>query len=694
MSLGRGPPARALLGALLLIGAAPHAGRAEAAPAEEPWAVVGRVVDETRRPAAGAEVAVCVGEREVYGKSATDGAFRIACDSPPPDQPYAAIRAAAGETVGTASVRVDPGLLPTADAHTLVLRPGAPFEVTVRGPLEPVRDARVFATVDWEGPMQDPWGPKDRPWAGWAFRATTDANGVARFPRVPPGDARVLAFADGPRRGETRVEVGESGGSGNVALEPARDVGVTVVDERRGLPIRGAFVGVERRKRAGASWQRGDALDSPLSSSPTDEVGYAVLRSLPIDEGFVLYAFGTGWVWPGVADTSAMLEPRLKVLTISVPAVERLTAVLGPDRPTQGTRVRLLPQGGGVEGWRRSHGIAAQEAVVDADRLALLGRYVEPFGAVAVLPDGRRANALFLPRSADPLAFVPPARLEVVLRDGADRPASRVAVRVFDRRGRNLDRVEVTDPEGHARFEGLLADDAEIVVMENVDFVEPQRWGRVRPRSLGHVDLRSRDARVAAVIPSKRDAVLRVSWEGRPGLPPRFALRVVQFGPGFVGSEPPDTTIDAERGEVRFSAYRPVSAMDALQVTLRSPVCAPSVAWLREETPGGRLVADLRCEPGGSLTLAADLPRDREWSPLLQIRENGEWKPVYDRVRDPLPDETRAARRVWKNLWAAEYRVLDELSGVATDVVPVAAGEAKTAHLDLQAVPRIVPASK
>jgi hypothetical protein len=693
-----------LLGALALFAASPAAPvpTARAAPAaSEPWTVVGRVVDEARRPVAGAEVAVCVGEREELGRSAADGTFRIACDSPPPDQPYAAVRATRGDDVGVTHVNVDPALLSTADAHTVVIRPGVPLVITVDGTSAPAVGAKVFAMVDCEGPVNDPWGP-ERPWAGWAFRATTDARGIARFERVPSGDAAVLAFAEGPRRGEARLDVGDSGATGTVVLEEARDVTVTVLSERGGRPILGAFVGVERRRRVGGWWARGDALDSPLSALATGETGTTVLRSLPIDEGFVLYSFGTGWVWPYTADTSVMLEPRTRTMKIQVPSVDRLTAHLGGESPpAAGTPVRLRPLGGGLEGWRRSHGIPVAEAVVADGRLALVGRHVHPFKAVAELPDGRRAvvwtrsstanphffgRPEFLDVRPEPLLFTHAARLELRLRDEEGRPASGVAVRTYDvRGGRWDDVVAVTDTEGTAVFNGLMHDEVAVGATQNVDFVEPQQWA-IGDLQLGQVDLRSRDVRMEAMVPSRSTAILRVRTDGRPGLPPHFALRVRQFNPGVVGFEPPDAVVDPHRGEIRFTASPTRTDRRALYVVLRSPGYAPADAWMREESPGGPLVGDMVCERGGTLVAVADPARDREWAPTLQVREDGEWALVHRLARDPLVDEIRSARRVWKNLWAAEYRVVDALTGIASESVNIdpMSGPA-VVHLDLRA---------
>ena len=677
---------RALLGALSLLAAAPRAAHAEPA-GGQPWAVVGRVVDELRLPVPGADVVVCVGEREAFGRTGEDGRFRVPCNAPPLDQDYAALRATRDDRVGLASFGVDPVQLPVVDVRTIVIRPGVPLDVRVAGLLGPAAGARVFAMVDWEGELPDPWAPRTERWAGWAFRGVTDARGVLRFPSVPPGEARVLAFADGPRRGEAGVEVGEAGGEAVVMLEAARSVSVTVVDQRRGDPVVGVGVGIERTSVDGLGHRtRGDAWDSPLSSLPTDDTGTTVLPPLPIDRAFALYAFGPGWVWPDSASLEATLEPRERALRIGVPALGRFTAILGEPRLPEGTRVRLLPFSRGIEGWRKLRGLPANSATVVGDRLVLLARA----GGVATaeLADGRRAHAWFHPNSVQPVRFVPPARLEVRVRDERGRPAPQMGVTVLESNGRQArNHGAVTDAEGRAVFEGLVDEETQVLLTPNADFIETLRlWiGSIRS---GPVDLRSGNAHVEMTVPARRHAIVRVRFDGRPGLPPRFSFRVCQWGPGFTGYEPPDAVVDTERGEIRFTATWPKPSTsprylgDGLLATLRSPRTAPCWVWLREETPGGTLIGDLDCERAGALAVVADRARDLEWNPILQTRFGGEWGNALR--RGPLEDESVRGRRTWKDLAPGEYRVHDASSGILSEVVRVRAGAEVTAHLDLR----------
>src|SRR5262245_34464410 len=101
--------ARPLCGALLLLAgfvAAPvSVSRADPADSR-PWVVVGRVVNEMRRPVAGADVALCLGAEEVAGLSDSKGDFRLEYDAPPLDVAFATIRARSGSQVATTRLGV------------------------------------------------------------------------------------------------------------------------------------------------------------------------------------------------------------------------------------------------------------------------------------------------------------------------------------------------------------------------------------------------------------------------------------------------------------------------------------------------------------------------------------------------------------------------------------------------------------
>ena len=147
MRKGPGRFPLALLGALLLIGSAPGASRAEEPAPERPWAVVGRVVDDLRRPVANAQVALCAGADEVRGRSDAHGDFRLAYDAPPLDLAYATVRARSGDLVASTQLWVDSYAHPLADAGAIVLHPGTTLRVLVEGLLGPAPGAWVYASV-------------------------------------------------------------------------------------------------------------------------------------------------------------------------------------------------------------------------------------------------------------------------------------------------------------------------------------------------------------------------------------------------------------------------------------------------------------------------------------------------------------------------------------------------------------------
>jgi hypothetical protein len=195
-------------------------------------------------------------------------------------------------------------------------------------------------------------------------------------------------------------------------------------------------------------------------------------------------------------------------------------------------------------------------------------------------------------------------------------------------------------------------------------------------KPLATVDLREGDMRVDVVMPERFEAMLAVTLDGRPGLPPAYRVGSPN---GFwkVESE------DPERGEVRVSSLAgaqesKVEAWFGAETFLSVKVDVPVV---RGAAPPVVPVALVR---GAHLRL--DVKRAEKQRFALRIQRQGD-----DGKFTNLEAQYRAVDRVngpsglfdFAPLEAGTWRVQDEVTRIATEPVLLATGEERTATLDL-----------
>jgi hypothetical protein len=607
--------------------------------------------------------------------------------------------------VGVRALRPAPRTHPEVDVGSIVLEPGSRLVVRVRDANGGAASARVFACVQPRGVPPSFFGPRDVPWSGWPFEATTDARGVAVFDPIARGDLRLLATAPGPLRGEARGRVGGDRAEASVVLERGRDVEVTVLSEGDETPLAGLAVAVYTAV-GGDDPQRAypaDPLDDPVPSKVTDAHGRTVLPNLPLHRLLFLHALAARWAWPEAGDSKCPLPAGVQELTIRVPRPTRTEwpIDLGErDPPPDGWVVALAPAPEDLGfGWRSGVlDFPASDGRIDGGNLVIEGRFRSRTRGTARLPDGRMGR--ITPPSpgnfARPVRFVRPRALDVVVREEGGRRAAGVGVAVRDSMGRTTRR---TGDDGVARFSDLLSDSVDVSLTANADLIDREnRWG-VFHAVAAHVDLRGGTGRIELSVPDARTASLFVTVDGRPGFPPGFSLRVMELPEALDGVEPADARYDAMRGEVRFTVRPPVQAPASrvawglqtpydlgtrIHAVVRAPGFSPAGASFARRESDGALAArvDVRSAPG-SVRLAVRRPVDGRVHARIQKWVESAWESVHS-------DPSLLDPALHEGLVPGTYRVIDALSGIVGTRREVSGGGPVTLDLDVSKTAEII----
>lgn len=227
------------------------------------------VVDAAGQPVEGAELLAGPGADDLGVVARTDGGGRTLLEV----TPELHVLCARAEGWAPSPVYDVPPLERASDGLVLQLPVrGAALAVEVRDPSgAPLWGARVFAGRDEEVDYRLPDGAVARTAPGFAAR--TDADGIARFPSLPPGWLRVrvqheayagaMAFATLDPGGESRLEI---------RLEPGLTVTGRVCDER-GAPVAGAMVRGDSATRSATSAADGSFRLGPVGAGKLVAVG-------------------------------------------------------------------------------------------------------------------------------------------------------------------------------------------------------------------------------------------------------------------------------------------------------------------------------------------------------------------------------------------------------------------------------------
>lgn len=520
------------------------------APASVPGTtkVRGRVVDERGESVDGARVVVLSRSRPESEAVASgpDGRFEIGVVEPKTGEfvtdPIVLRVTTAGGRIGWQPVlwgQRDGDPVPQIEEFFEPIRvaPGGGLVLDVRDPEGRPTDARIRVRLPGRLEMLA------------AGRAGPD--GAATLFPLPIGEFDVsvtrspLSEPSSREGGRARVRAKIVAGAAaplRIDLAPTRSLDVSVVDADNGAPVVGAevLVGerVTRGREFGEPWDGLGEPDVDLEASPviTGADGRVHIDGIPLGGDLVVNARAEGYVntWNkpggrcgnGPPDflTLRRLLPDAKTLELAMKAVARTTkrwtieggsASVGPEgTPLELERVKYT-----ANPWNegRAPRREAPRARIVGDAVVVEGLEVNgAFTAWAVAPDGRIADLPVGDEGDGVARFLPPRRLEVVVRDtrGAVVPDCRVDVtreRPDFADAYTGDDAQWTDAQGVARFPRLL----------------PERWRVQASEGTGAVDLERSDASVT--LQYKVELVelrLELAVDGERRMPPPMYLSI------------------------------------------------------------------------------------------------------------------------------------------------------------------------
>lgn len=630
--------------------------------------LIGRVIDDQRRPVAGAKVTLLIPGREASSADTDEaGEYRLEGFAPRTlETPEGGLHALAPD--GRAAVsfyslyeftepfeqRVQDLVL--TDARTVTV------EVTDNG--TPALGAEVTLEVGFGRVV--------------AGLARTDQSGRARFDGVPPGSLQASAQRSDPATGAARFGAAQrpSDAQGDaplkVELAPTRAVTVTVRAKDSGAPLDRVKVHATRRvmpprtfMRAGDEWYPDDRR-VPGASGLTDAAGRVLLVGLPL-ERLTLQASSDAAGFE--RSPSARLDAEATEAVIEVPVTSRRARVSWPivrgevAVPPSGTVLTLRPRPGHSSrpprGWPSEGVMQGTEAVIEDVP-------TEPFAVLATTPDGAVADLYVQPTElVGPEASFRKARaITVHVTDANGQAAEGWGAAAFNQGNNPLCDPVLTDADGVARLTGLSGGLADV-------FVLPAGLRRGGWR-VGSVDLQGGDGDLQFTLPETFTATLRVLVDGAPRLPARIDFMGVK-----VVSE------DPERALVGVSFVLPRDVGE-LSVGVRAPGYRTTAVTLTRANTQGGAPLDVRLAASGAISVELRRASGTRVELVAErAQDDGTW--VKQGFGQGLEYHNADDGRFrFDELEAGLHRVRDQKSGLATEVVHVdpAAGDARVV-LDL-----------
>jgi hypothetical protein len=546
------------------------------------------------------------------------------------------------------------------DAGALTVLPPARIVVHVRDDRGPVAGAEVTAEISSEH-----WFP---PPALLPIE-TTDANGIARL-AAPIGDATVSATV--PGRATARVWTACESGAEQVlelVLHPTASVTIRVRDAETKEPVANAHVVLTEqfiaRQVQGYSYQGPERMfgSGHLPDLVCDANGVAHFDDFDPERQFSLKARAPGYSSTEGTQVQIAATSREVELLLSPSAGKPLRfAIVADELP--------IPRDGSVVALRQGNdamgGGLASAATVEHGELVVARPAEGWFSVVAVSPDGGLASFGFDVRRPEgkTVCFKKPRTLALRLRfaDGRVAAGARVGISY----GSGLPMTVQADDQGRAMRDGLLA--------ARVDVAAEGVFSTAMP--LATADLRQGDASVDVVLPEPIEAVLAVTLDGQPGLPPTF----------HVGSMASNWKIESEdpaRGELRVGATA-AATEEQVEAWLTAPPCLPAKFSVPVVRGGAPPVVPVPLVHGATLRLDVKRAANQKFGLWIQRQgDDGEFANLPDQFR--VVDRLNGANGLFEfsPLAAGTWRVLDQVTQLASEPVALANGEERIETLDL-----------
>ena len=627
-------------------GVADDGARARAAGA--PVTLVGRVVDDRRRPVPGASVEIQWGRLTLSrGETGPDGRYRLTV----PALTEAATRVSVtAQRTGYGLALVGAWLaggFEALEVPPLVLLPAHVLRVRVLDEGTGALGASV-AALRRDGGMLTP-----------VARGSTDAEGRVAFDGLAAGVYEV--YAARPGRGRTRAVARlplEEGAETRIELGPERSLDILVVDARTERPVADATVELGDPRTLPAPRGPGYPPASPVLR--TDRRGRVTVRGLGAGETLYVSAEARGYApAPWFRTREQMAPPGQTEVVVRLPGLRTVTFPVTAGAPADGSSLRVDLSSRGLEVG------AAITARMDGSYLLVEGLPDTTVPGFVIAPDG--AQAQFLAAAGEAygaaLTFVPARVVRVRLVDPARKPLPGLSILLRPLEGGAPIPPAVTDGAGLAVFSGVVG---RRIGVHRTTPDQPTLGLR-----LGEIELEDGERIYEVEVPATLGFEVAVTVDDEPRLPAEYMLLVA----GRRVSDG-DLVEDPATGTIQVGVSLPPGG-GTLEVALHAQGYRPATAAV-EATAGGGERIQLALRAGGTLIARVEPPPDARYALRLERRDGTDWVPAQPPTVGPGAPEPTAedGYHRYAGLEDGAYRVVDARTGFTSAAVDVRAGAA------------------
>ncbi len=508
---------------------------------------------------------------------------------------------------------------------------------------------------------------------GAIARHETDVAGHVRVGPVPAGKYKIYAYADSCGRGEAGVTLPQGVDAPvEIEIEESRDIMVTVVDGDGGEPVPHATL--ELLEHIGRPrMELFKPCMPPLNVPPTDQQGVTIIQGVSKSVQLAVMVKVDGRMTPTQSSAGIPL-PLIKAdeteARIELPPTRTvrwpITDKEGPI-PDDGTKLALksgpqsrwvsLPKAGRVE---QGH------VVIDG----LLPTHIH---ALAVTPDGRIAR-LFAKNTDDlgnATSFRSPRSIDVTVMYPDGTPVTGRWVHLRGPGNNSVGEALPLDDKGKATFRNLYGMRVTVYLSE-----AGETFGGI---AIGNVDLDKGSGRVDHTLARKREVLLMVTLNGKPGIPAKLTPRTWS---GMASTAHPIEVVDAAKGIVRIWWQPPApGAKGTFGITTPGWIAKKGELPIRLEDSGsGAIERALHLVRGGTLEIRIQKPPKRMVGIVLQ-----HWAPersVWNDTIRPIelsPDGSATLDA----LYPGRYRLASRMGGGVSAPVQVDDGQTTSVTFDL-----------
>ncbi|MBK7645349.1 MAG: hypothetical protein IPJ19_20315 [Planctomycetes bacterium] len=645
----------------------------------------GRIVDERRLDAAGAEVRLVRANGATRSvRSDESGRFEFTIPARPLKWESVALWALRDENAAVRTLGLPGSEAPSSygflraptplgdvDAGTLTLRQAQSLHIRVVDAGEPAVGAEVALHLGVD------------PTVLW--RGTSDAAGKLTSPALPGGCANLEAVRGGAE-GRARVFLPEER-EVRIELAPRYEALITLVEKQSGAPIAGAVVGLDETVQAPSSENsKGMGFGEYITmrkgaggTTTTDAGGMAHFPNLSASADYRVQVRAPGVEsYPpqgsgGERVGAAKPNLRIELARVESRSVRWPIAAGEVPQPPEGARILLRPAPGSG---RVSYGEPPpppREGVVRDGQV--VAQAIEGRGFfLGTAPDGSIARFFVDEKSelGTAVSFRKPRTVELYVHAGDLAPVAHALAQARNQGNNPLGEPASTDADGLAKLTGLYGELAEVYVLGPTD--------GAREVNAGSVNLENGDARVELVLPASASmrARLTVRIDGAAQLPPEYQLHSAKVLEEF-----------PERGELLLEVALPATGTD-VSLAISSPGFLPASVKLPIGRDGTEARAVLELTRSSMLTAIVTRPRNQDWVEI-QIQSWNEAKRTWGRVPHyfnglSTPNGPDGSFRFFQ-LAPGRYQVSDARSKIASEPVEIAAGQAEASvALDLDGV--------